>query len=89
MSDKVIEFPGQDGIRVTQAPRCRAIEPEAVANGLQKNLAQLDMLVVIGVTHDGVLYAASTHPDTADTVLLLERMKRKLMMPFGDDELAE
>jgi hypothetical protein len=65
------------------------VEPKAVADGAVEYADNLDMLVVIGLTHENELYTASTHPDLADIILLLERMKRKLLFQFGDDEFAE
>ena len=87
MSD-VLDFPGRETTHVSVSPRKREIEAEAVAKGAVEYAPKLDQLLVLGITHDGQLYAAATHPDVADNVLLLERMKRKLMLPLGDDEFA-
>lgn len=86
--DRVVQFPGADAKRVGLSPRERLIDPKAVAEGLVPMLPKLDQLILIGLTHDNQLYAASTHPDTADNVLLLERLKRKLLQAYGDDEFA-
>lgn len=88
MSDKVIEFPGQGSVPLGKAPRLRTVAPRAVADGLLEQVDTLDQIIVLGVTADGALYAASTHPDIADNLLLLERMRRKLLASFGDDEFV-
>lgn len=86
--DKVIEFPGRDSTNVGTMPRCRTVDPVDVAKGVTENAGSLDQLLVIGVTHDGKLYAATSHADHADNLLLMERLRRKLLMSFGEDEFS-
>jgi hypothetical protein len=86
--DNVVHLPGSDEYRSRLLPREQVIEPAKVAGGAMDFAGELTQLVVIGVTQDGKLYAASSHIDTADNVLLLERFKRKLMEQFGEDEFV-
>ena len=72
MSNNVIQFPG-----FTKLPT----DPDDV---LRAPLGELETAVVIGWTHDGTLWAASSHPDGGDVLWLLEKTKQ-LLLRLADD----
>lgn len=88
MSEKVIEFPGGDCRVAGRSPRTRNIEPRAVVDGAVEFVENLDQILIIGVTHEGKLYAASSHNDLADNIILMDRLRRRFLGTFGDDEFA-
>lgn len=87
MSDNVVALPGSDWQRMASDPRSRDIEPVAVLQGTLETVQKVPMqqLVVIGLTESGQLYAASTSPYIADTLLLLARIRKRLMAQFDED----
>lgn len=88
MSEIVDLFPDKT-VHSGRAPRERTVKPRAVAGGLMENVDRLDLLLVVGLTHDNRLYAASSHLDVADILLAVDRFKRRLLAQFGNDEFVE
>lgn len=57
------------------------IDPDKVLN---KAHGSLSGVVVLGYTHDGEEYFASSYADGGDVLWLMERCKRKLLSVFTD-----
>lgn len=84
----VVEFPVSE-VLVRTAPREAGFVPAAnVIAGAAEQADDFEMLTIVGLKHDGSLFVAGTSVHLADTLLLIERVKKKLMEPF-DDKLSE
>lgn len=89
MSADVLHFPGSESIGLDIEPRNQNLDAECVAMGAVERADSLTQLICLGLTDEGDIYAATTHANVADTVLLLDRFRQKLMRTFEDDEFSD
>jgi hypothetical protein len=85
---KVIQFPGGDEKAIGKAPRERTVPAIDILEGAVRSSEELEMLVCIGLTTDGDLFTSSTHPDIADILLMMDRVRARLMMAFAEDRFG-
>lgn len=86
----VVQFPGAEWGRLDYHPRSRDLEPKAVVEGMVEVVAETPLLqlVVIGLTEENEIYAAASSVHIADTLLLIDRFRQKLMRQFEGDEFT-
>lgn len=83
----VVSLPGADSKPLRDAPR-DLLDPAAVLAGAVEKQGGIEAVLVLGLNHDGSLFAASSSPHTADVLLLMERVRQKLMRQFDGDEFG-
>ena len=58
---------------------------ENIARCVMENVDSLSSLAAFGINNDGTLFAATSMPHTADVLLLIDRVRKKLMEQFDGD----
>lgn len=87
MGDNVIQVEAFASPKMQTEARA-GIEAAAVLANAVAEQGRLRHVIVFGVNDDGTLFGASTHAHMADTLLLMERVKRRLMDQFAEDKFA-